>query len=189
MLDLSRRWERFPFSALPCRGNGEKAGMRCSFLKLNLGFLRRSPGCQIHFMDYCALVQNPVHWKLKLLYDGGCPFCVREVRFMEKRNQRGHLAFEDISRPDFDPARYGLTRDQVMGVMHAVYPDGRVITRVEVFIQAYRQIGLGWLMAPLAWPPLRPLANWGYELFARYRISLGRLLGGKIAQTVPAPPR
>ena len=89
------------------------------------------------------------------------------------------LAFEDISNPDFDPAPYGLDREQVMGAMHAVLPDGRIITKVEVFRQAYRHIGLGWVLAPTGWPVLRTLANWGYEIFARYRVPFGRLFGAR----------
>ena len=35
--NLTGRWERFSLSALPCRGNGERAGVRCSLLKLSAG--------------------------------------------------------------------------------------------------------------------------------------------------------
>jgi predicted DCC family thiol-disulfide oxidoreductase YuxK len=37
-------------------------------------------------------------WRFKLLYDGECPLCQREARFLQKRNRHGWLAFEDISR-------------------------------------------------------------------------------------------
>ena len=121
---------------------------------------------------------NQAEWKLKLLFDGGCPFCAMEARWLRRRDRLGRLVFEDISRPEFDASRYGLTQAQVMGVMHGILPDGRIIRKVEVFRHAYRQIGLGWLLAPTGWPLLRPVANWGYELFARYRVPLGRLLGG-----------
>ena len=78
---------------------------------------------------------------------------------MQRRDRRGQLAFEDISKPEFDAAVYGLTQAQVMGVMHGIDPDGRIITKVEVFRQAYRLIGLGWLLAPTDWPGLRTLSN------------------------------
>ncbi|MCX6957622.1 MAG: DCC1-like thiol-disulfide oxidoreductase family protein [Verrucomicrobiae bacterium] len=54
-------------------------------------------------------------WKLKLLFDGDCFFCKREVAWMAKRNKKGYLAFEDIASPCFDPACYGLTQAEVMG--------------------------------------------------------------------------
>ncbi|MBX9743134.1 MAG: DUF393 domain-containing protein [Chthoniobacterales bacterium] len=119
---------------------------------------------------------NPT-WKLKILFDGDCPFCKREVAFMKRRNHQGGLSFEDITSPDFDPSAYGLTQDQVMGVIHGILADGKVIKKVAVFVQAYQLIGLGWLVAPFSWPIVGSLANIAYSIFARYRIRLGRLFG------------
>jgi predicted DCC family thiol-disulfide oxidoreductase YuxK len=66
-----------------------------------------------------------------------------------------------------------------MGVIHGVFPDGRIVKKVEVFREAYRAIGLGWLLAPTHYPGLRWLADLGYEWFARNRIVIGRFLGRK----------
>lgn len=109
--------------------------------------------------------------------------CRREANWLMRRNRAGHLAFEDISSPGFDATRFGVTQDQVMGVMHGVFPDGRVVTKVEAFRQAYRQVGLGWLLAPTDWPVLRGLANWGYEWFARNRVAIGRFFGGESCES------
>ncbi len=65
-----------------------------------------------------------------------------------------------------------------MGVIHGVFPDGRVVSKVEVFRQAYALVGLGWLLAPTRWPGLRWLTNVFYEWFARNRVALGRWFGG-----------
>jgi predicted DCC family thiol-disulfide oxidoreductase YuxK len=118
-------------------------------------------------------------WRFKLLYDGECPLCQREARWLQRRNRHGYLAFEDICSPGFDPALYHTTREKLMGVIHGVYPDGRVVRKLAVFREAYRAIGLGWLLAPTGWPGLRWISDRGYELFARYRMPIGRLLGRK----------
>jgi len=118
---------------------------------------------------------NP--WRFKLLYDGACPLCRREARFLQRRNRHGWLAFEDITAPGFDPSVYGTTRKELMGVIHGVFPDGRLVQRVAVFREAYRAIGLGWLLAPTAWPGLRWLADLGYEWFARHRLAIGKWFG------------
>jgi predicted DCC family thiol-disulfide oxidoreductase YuxK len=118
-------------------------------------------------------------WQFKLLYDGECPMCRREANWLRRRSRDGRLVFEDISAPDFDAARYGLTNAQVMGVMHGVFPDGRIVTKVEAFRQAYQLVGLGWVLAPTRWPLLRNLADWGYEWFARNRVVIGRWLGSR----------
>jgi predicted DCC family thiol-disulfide oxidoreductase YuxK len=114
------------------------------------------------------------NWRFKLLYDGQCPFCRLEARWLQSRNREGALAFEDIMQPGFDPSRYGVTQEQIMGVIHGVFPDGRVVRKLEVFRQAYGVLGMGWLLAPTGWPVLRWLFDAGYELFARYRIPIGR---------------
>jgi predicted DCC family thiol-disulfide oxidoreductase YuxK len=116
-------------------------------------------------------------WQLKLLYDGECPFCRREAWWLKRRDRKGHLLLEDINDPAFDPGKYGLTRDEVMGVLHGVLPDGRIVRRVEAIREAYRTIGLGWLVAPTAWPGVRWVADKCYGVFARNRLALGRMFG------------
>ncbi len=119
--------------------------------------------------------------RFKLLYDGECPFCWREARWLKRLDRQGHLAFEDVTAPDFDPSRYGATREELLGVIHGVFPDGRIVRKVEVFRQAYRAVGLGWLLAPSGWPVLRWVFDGLYVLFARYRVPLGRMFGRSCA--------
>jgi predicted DCC family thiol-disulfide oxidoreductase YuxK len=127
-------------------------------------------------------------WRFKLLYDGECPLCRREARFLGNRNRNGSLVFEDISAPEFDPAVYHKTREELMGVIHGVFPDGRIVKKMAVFREAYRAIGLGWVLAPTAWPGLRWLVDRGYEWFARNRIAIGRILGRQCDSNTCAMP-
>jgi predicted DCC family thiol-disulfide oxidoreductase YuxK len=117
---------------------------------------------------------------LTLLYDGGCPLCVREVTFLKQRDQRLHpssprLAFVDIDAADYDPNdHWGITYPEAMGRIHALEADGTVLRDVEVFRAAYRLIQLGWLYAPSGWPVLRGIADGLYGLWARWRLPLTR---------------
>ena len=115
--------------------------------------------------------------RFKLLYDGECPFCRREVEWLKRQDKRGKLAIEDISDPDFHAETYGLSQAEVMGVMHGIMPDGRIVRRVEAIREAYRAVGLGWMVAPLSWPVIGWLADRTYGVFARNRVALGRLFG------------
>lgn len=116
-------------------------------------------------------------WQLKLLYDGECPFCSREVEWLKRRDRAGHLATEDIAAPDFDPGRYGLARDDVTSVLHGVKPDGSIVKGMDAVREAYRAVGLGWVLWPTRLPLLSGLSNWLYRLFARHRVRWERLLG------------
>lgn len=112
------------------------------------------------------------HQRITLLYDAACPLCSREVRMLSRFNHRGRLVLEDISAPSFDAGRYGLTQAEVMGHIHAILPDGSAVTGMEAFRQCYAAVGLGAMVAPTAWPVLRPLFDRGYEWFARNRLKL-----------------
>lgn len=110
-------------------------------------------------------------WQVRVLYDGECPLCAREVAGLRRLDRgRGGIDFEDIAAPGFDPTRYGLDAAGVMARIHGVLPDGRVIEGMEVFRRAYSAVGLGWLLAPTAWPGLRPLFDALYRVFARNRL-------------------
>jgi predicted DCC family thiol-disulfide oxidoreductase YuxK len=108
-------------------------------------------------------------WRLKLLFDGMCPFCSREVVMLKRRNARGLLAFEDIADPSFSPASYGLTMEQLIGAMHAVRPDGTIISGVDVFAEMYEAVGWTCLARPMQWRLTRPLTQVIYRLFAAIR--------------------
>jgi predicted DCC family thiol-disulfide oxidoreductase YuxK len=113
---------------------------------------------------------TPEAFAIKVLYDGDCPLCAREIAFLRGRNRRGLIAFEDIAAPGFDAARYGLDQHAVMSRIHGVLADGTLIEGVEVFRRLYTAIGLGWVVAPTRWPLLRGLFDRAYRVFARNRL-------------------
>lgn len=116
--------------------------------------------------------------ELTVLYDGGCPLCVREVTFLRQRDQRRNpeqprLAFVDIDAADYDPAAHrGISYRQAMGRIHGIDASGAVLRDLAVFRRAYALIGLGWLYAPSRWPLLAQLGNGLYGLWARWRLAI-----------------
>jgi len=135
------------------------------------------------------------HLALTILYDGGCPLCLREVRFLQDRDREQHrLAFVDINDPAYDPGLHaGIGYREAMGRIHAIDDKGLVLRDVAVFRRAYELIGLGWLYAPTRWPLLEPLAEAFYRLWARLRLrvtgrpALEELCGQRDASGTPAP--
>lgn len=113
---------------------------------------------------------------VRLLYDGDCPFCRSETDFLRRRDRHGRLILENVADPSFHPARFGLTREAVDGVLHALLPDGRVVTRMDAVRAAYAAVGRGWMVAPTGWPLLRPLFDRAYRVFARNRLRWGAAL-------------
>lgn len=121
--------------------------------------------------------------ELTILYDGGCPLCLREVRMLQRRDGARHpgearLAFVDIDAADYDPSSHGgIGYREAMGRIHAIEAGGGVLRDVAVFRRAYSLVGLGWLYAPTGWPLLSPLVNALYGLWAAWRLRLTRRPG------------
>lgn len=110
-------------------------------------------------------------YPFRVLIDGECPLCRREARILERLDKgRGRLVLEDITSPRFDAAAIGCTFEQVMGSIHGVGPDGRVVSGMEVFRRAYGAVGLGWALAPTGWPGLKWAFDALYRLFAANRL-------------------
>lgn len=113
-------------------------------------------------------------WKIKLLYDGECPLCVREVNFLLKRDAgRGIVKFVDIADLNYQPEEHGgIDFETAMGRIHAVLPDGTVIKNVEVFRRVYEELGMGWVYAITKLPVLGAIADWLYNIWADWRLTL-----------------
>lgn len=123
----------------------------------------------ILFLQKLPEKKMPTTYPLTLLYDAQCPVCALEMDHLRARSTDGRLLFVDIAQPGFDASRYGLRFEAVDAEIHGIRPDGSVIIGVEVLRLAYEAAGLGWVMRPTGWAPLRPAFDLGYRLFARHR--------------------
>jgi len=113
-------------------------------------------------------------WKIKLLYDGECPLCVKEVNFLTKKDGgRGIIKFIDIASLDYDPQDHGgVDFETAMGRIHGILADGTVIKNVEVFRQAYESLGMGWIYGITKIRFVGAIANWLYGIFADWRLKI-----------------
>jgi predicted DCC family thiol-disulfide oxidoreductase YuxK len=125
-------------------------------------------------------------WQVEVFYDGGCPLCVREIAFLQRRDRHSRIRFTDIDAPTFDPAPLGKSYDELMARIYGRLPDGTWITGVEVFRRLYAAVGFGPLVAITRLPGLSHLLDAGYWLFAKNRLRLtGRCTGNSCR--VPTP--
>lgn len=124
--------------------------------------------------DQIKQVTASPSWRIKLLYDGECPFCMREVNFLQKKDRgRGLVAFVDISQDSYDPSEHGgVDFEAAMGRIHAILADGTVVRDLEVFRQVYKTLGMGWIYAPTKWAAIAPIANKLYQIWASWRLRM-----------------
>ena len=123
-------------------------------------------------------------WVIEVFYDGACPVCAREMRFIQRLDTANVVRASDIAARDFDPAAVGpdLTRERLMDRIHGKLPDGSVVEGVEVFRRIYGALGFRRAVAVSRWPGVRRLLDVAYRAFARNRMRLGgRCVGGACA--------
>ena len=113
-------------------------------------------------------------WDVRVLFDGDCPLCVREVDFLRARDDgRGRLDLVDIASDAYDPrANRGVDFETAMATIHGITPEGDIITGIEVFERAYAAVGLGWVYAFAKYPALLRVANRVYDFWAERRLAV-----------------
>jgi predicted DCC family thiol-disulfide oxidoreductase YuxK len=111
--------------------------------------------------------------ELTLLYDGTCPICAWEKRKLARSDKHGHLDFINIHAADFNASVYGVSMQDLMGRLHAITADGRLIQGVDTLLQSYRAVGWWWIYLALAIIP-RLLMERAYGCFADHRYALSK---------------
>lgn len=112
--------------------------------------------------------------KIKLLYDGECPLCLREVNFLHGRDAgRGLVEFVDIADESYNPEDNGnIDFETAMGRIHAILPDGKIVKNVEVFRRVYEVLGMGWVYVLTKLPIIGFVADALYGIWASWRLKL-----------------
>ncbi|EYU29936.1 hypothetical protein ABFS82_04G167300 [Erythranthe guttata] len=113
-------------------------------------------------------------WEIKMLYDGECPLCMREVNMLRDRNEKyGTIKFVDISSDEYSPEdNQGLDYKTVMGRIHGILSDGTIVKDVEAFRKLYEVVGLGWVYAITKYEPVASIADAVYGVWAKYRLQV-----------------
>lgn len=113
-------------------------------------------------------------WSIKLLYDGDCPLCLREVNFLKQKDAgRGLVQFVDITDEHYSPEQHGgIDYATAMARIHGILPDGTVVKDLEVFQRAYEALGMGWVYAATKLPILGAIAHGIYLVWAKWRLPL-----------------
>lgn len=126
----------------------------------------------------------PQAFEVELFFDGDCPLCAREVRWLRRLDAQARVRFTDIALPTFDPSVTGRPRSELMASLHARLPDGTWLTGVDSFRAVYAAVGLRRLVALSRLPGVSWALDRGYAWFARNRL---RLTGRCEADACSAP--
>ena len=118
--------------------------------------------------------------RFRMLYDGACPLCSREVLGLQ-RCRPDAIDAVDITAADFDAGalNWGVEVDyaRLQAALYGIRPDGSVTVGMATLREGYRRAGLGWLVGWTGWWPARPVFDAGYRQLARNRMRISRWLG------------
>ena len=111
--------------------------------------------------------------KFIFLFDGGCPLCLRETRFLKKKDSSNKINFIDINNDNYNPSLYkDISYSEAMSNLHGILENGDIIKGLDVLAYSYKLIGLGWVYYPLKIEFLAPLLRLFYQYWAKYRLKI-----------------
>ena len=108
-----------------------------------------------------------------LFHDGHCPFCQREVAWLEQHPRRERIRLIDIQADDFDAAAWGCSFEAMMGRLHLADAKGAWFVGMDASRALYAVLGYRRLVGLTMLPGLAWCFDRGYAFFARYRVRLG----------------
>lgn len=114
----------------------------------------------------------------RILYNDRCPICRAEMRHYIRRAEASNapLVFEDVNR--IDTAQWALAETQATRRLHAILPDGQVISGIDAFAAIWDYLpGLRWMARAVRRPMLGRFFALLYDRVAApilYRMHLRR---------------
>lgn len=115
--------------------------------------------------------------KLKLLYDGECPICKREICILQKKDSQTKIRFVDISSKDFLPfENNNIDYNKAMSQIHAIDDKGNILIGLPAFATVYARCQLLVTSTLLRIPFIKIVLEPVYSIFAKKRLWLtGRM--------------
>ena len=111
--------------------------------------------------------------KFTFLFDGDCPLCMRETRFLKKKDFSNKINFIDISNDSYNPSLYKeISYAEAMSNLHGILENGNIIKGLDVLAYSYELIGLGWVYYPLKIEFFAPVLRLFYKYWAKYRLKI-----------------
>ena len=110
-----------------------------------------------------------------VLYDGDCGVCRFMLSGLLAWDRAARLRPVALQTPEAERLLAGMPEELRLASWHLVFPDGRVYSAGDAVPQLARLLPRGAPVAALA-AALQPLVNRGYEITARNRGRIGRLV-------------
>ena len=121
--------------------------------------------------------KNPA--ELILFFDGKCPLCTKEIALLQRYDKNAKIQFEDINSASFETQFPFINLHEARDVLHGQLLGGTIITGMDVTFMAWDLVERHRWLKMLNLPLVRPLTDWGYQIFARHRSKIDNFLTRK----------
>ncbi len=109
-----------------------------------------------------------------VLYDHDCPMCRAEIMRLKALDRHDRLRAVNIAHPEFVARAWGFELAQLSGALHVRTGGGEWLAGMPAIRHIYREVGLGWFVAPTGWRGLAPAFDRLYAWIARNRMAISR---------------
>ncbi|KAF3361868.1 hypothetical protein PHSC3_001635 [Chlamydiales bacterium STE3] len=107
----------------------------------------------------------------KMLFDGDCPLCSKEVDMLKTSRGNNHIDFIDIAGADYRPEEHqGISYETAMKEILSISQEGHIAQGTEAFYLIYAKAGWKGLAMFLKAPFFAPLSTSFYKVFAKNRL-------------------
>ena len=96
-----------------------------------------------------------------VLYDGWCAVCSASATRLRKMDKHNQLSIIDLREDESIVSRHKLDPKEVRRVMHAITPDGKILTAMDALRATMSAVGRGWM---LSWTRI-PIISWICDRF------------------------
>ena len=119
-----------------------------------------------------------------VIYDGQCVLCRQSLKIIQRLDWLDRVEALDLQDQEQVKQRYpDLEHEALMGAIHVVSPDKRVLVGFFGMRYVMRFLPLGWLMLPLVYlPGMNWLGPRLYGWIAKRRYKINRLLGASTCE-------
>ncbi|MEI8365425.1 MAG: DUF2878 family protein [Parachlamydiaceae bacterium] len=118
-----------------------------------------------------TLADRDTRTHLKLLYDGDCPICKKEICILQKKDSQTQITFVDISSKEFAPLEHNnIDYNTAMGQIHAIDVKGNCLVGIPAFAAVYARCQLLVISTLLRIPFVKIILKPLYTLFAKKRL-------------------
>lgn len=112
-----------------------------------------------------------------ILYDGGCGFCSRWVKFWENTLRQNGFGWAALQEP-WVAGKLGLPIDDLLADIRLLEPSSALISGADVYLTVARRIWWAWpFYAVFSLPGFHWMIHTGYRWFARNRHRISQSCG------------